>query len=61
VKPIFGVTWWWVADLAVLDVPARLNDFKPIHISNGLVRFRYSGGNRIPMLVSDEPTSYTTL
>jgi hypothetical protein len=36
-----------VADLAVLDVPARLNDFKPIHISDGLVRFRYGGGNRI--------------
>jgi hypothetical protein len=36
-----------VADLAVLDVPARLNDFKPIHISDGLVRFRYGGGNRV--------------
>jgi hypothetical protein len=36
-----------VADLAVLDVPPRLNDFKPIHISDCLVRFRYGGRNGV--------------
>jgi hypothetical protein len=50
-----------VADLAVFDVPARLNDFEPIHISDGLVRFRYGGGNRVLDARSDEPTSSTTL
>src|SRR6202012_1012923 len=36
-----------VTDLAVLNVAARLDHFKPIHIADGLVGLRDRRGNRV--------------